>query len=77
MFPKEDILMAKLSIAYMDIYYSDESDDYEEIIEYIDSEVIFEALEKNRRTRPVEPKVTIIAKDIFELARANYENDNN
>lgn len=61
----------------MDIYYSNESEEYEEIIEYIDSEVIFAALEKNRRTRCVEPKVTIMAKDIFELSRANYENDNN
>ena len=76
-YSEEDQKMIKYSIVFMDLYYFEEEEDYERIIEYIDEEILYNVLEKNRKIHTADIKATIIAKEIFELAKEKYQNDNN
>ena len=76
-FAEEDQKMIKYSIAFMDLYYFEEEEDYQRIIEYIDGKILFNVLEKNKKTHTVDVKATIIADEIFELAKEKYQIDNN
>lgn len=76
-YSERDAKMLKLAIAYMDNYYSNEEDDYEYIIEYIDEEILDEALSKTRKLKSIDTKACILAHNIFEIALEKYKNDNN
>lgn len=76
-YSERDAKMLKLAIAYMDNYYSNKEDDYEYIIEYIDEEILDEALSKTRKLKSIDTKACILAHNIFEMALEKYKNDNN
>lgn len=67
LFSVKDMKMIKMGVAWMLEFYCDK-DDYEEVIEAIDEEILDKALIETKKSKNCSAKCSILAEEIYKIA---------